>query len=40
VVWAHNGELLPDILEGRLDDMPHGYRVMNKREVIKAMIEI
>jgi threonine dehydrogenase-like Zn-dependent dehydrogenase len=50
-VRAYIEELLPDILEGRiepgrvfdrvvpLDDVPDGYRVMNEREAIKVMVE-
>ena len=48
---AYIEELLPDVLEGRiepgrvfdrvvrLDEVPDGYRAMNEREAIKAMIE-
>ena len=48
---AYIEELLPDVLEGRiepgrvfdwlgrLDDVPDGYQAMNEREAIKAMIE-
>src|SRR5438477_162291 len=48
---AYIPELLPDILEGRiepgrvfdrvvrLDDVPHGYRAMDEREAIKVMVE-
>ena len=48
---AYIDELLPDVLEGRiepgrvfdrvgrLDDVPDGYRAMNEREAIKVMIE-
>jgi threonine dehydrogenase-like Zn-dependent dehydrogenase len=48
---AYIEELLPDILEGRiepgrvfdrvvgLDDVPDGYRAMNDREAIKVMVE-
>ena len=48
---AYIAELLPDVLEGRiepgrvfdyigsLDQVPDGYRAMNAREAIKAMIE-
>ena len=48
---AYVEELLPDVLEGRiepgrifdrvglLDDVPDGYRAMNEREAIKVMIE-
>ena len=47
---AYIEELLPDILEGRiepgrvfdrvigLDDVPGGYRAMNDREAIKVMV--
>jgi threonine dehydrogenase-like Zn-dependent dehydrogenase len=50
-VRAYMEELLPDVLEGRiepgrvfdwvgnLDKVPDGYRAMNTREAIKAMIE-
>jgi threonine dehydrogenase-like Zn-dependent dehydrogenase len=50
-VRAYIEELLPDVLEGRiepgrvfdqvtnLDGVPDGYRAMNEREVIKVMIE-
>ena len=50
-VRAYIGELLPDVLEGRiqpgrvfdrvttLDGVPDGYRAMNEREAIKVMIE-
>jgi threonine dehydrogenase-like Zn-dependent dehydrogenase len=49
---AYIEELLPDILEGRiepgrvfdrtgpLDDVPEGYRLMNERESIKLLIEL
>jgi len=49
-VRAYIDELLPDVLEGRiepgrvfdrtstLDDVPEGYRLMNKREVLKFQI--
>jgi threonine dehydrogenase-like Zn-dependent dehydrogenase len=49
---AYIDELLPDILEGRiepgrvfdritnLDGVPDGYRAMNDREVIKVLIEM
>jgi threonine dehydrogenase-like Zn-dependent dehydrogenase len=49
---AYIEELLPDVLEGRiepglvfdrvgtLDDVPDGYRAMNDREAIKVMIEL
>jgi threonine dehydrogenase-like Zn-dependent dehydrogenase len=48
---AYIEELLPDVLEGRiepgrvfdrfgdLDDVPNGYRAMNDRESIKVMVE-
>src|SRR5205809_2240190 len=51
-VRAYIEELLPDILEGRiepgrvfdrvvgLDEVPNGYRAMNEREAIKVMVEI
>jgi len=44
-------ELLPDVLEGRvqpgrvfdstigIDEVPEGYRAMNDRETIKAMVK-
>jgi threonine dehydrogenase-like Zn-dependent dehydrogenase len=50
-VRAYMDELLPDILEGRiepgrvfdwvvrLDEVPDGYRAMNEREAIKVMVE-
>ena len=50
-VRAYIEELLPDILEGRiepgrvfdrtvrLEEIPDGYRAMNEREAIKVMIE-
>jgi threonine dehydrogenase-like Zn-dependent dehydrogenase len=50
-VRAYITELLPDILEGRiepgrvfdrtveLDEVPDGYRAMNEREVIKVMVK-
>jgi len=50
-VRAYIEELLPDILEGRiepgrvfdrivgLDDVPNGYRAMNDRESIKVMVK-
>jgi threonine dehydrogenase-like Zn-dependent dehydrogenase len=50
-VRAYIEELLPDVLEGRiepgrvfdrvvsLDDVPDGYRAMNEREAIKVMVE-
>ena len=51
-VRAYIEELLPDVLEGRiepgrvfdrtvpLDEMPDGYRAMDEREAIKVMVEI
>ena len=48
---AYIEELLPDVLEGRiepgrvfdragrLDEVPDGYRAMNDREAIKVLIE-
>jgi threonine dehydrogenase-like Zn-dependent dehydrogenase len=51
-VRAYIDELLPDVLEGRiepgrvfdrvigLEDVPEGYRAMNDREAIKVMIEL
>jgi hypothetical protein len=51
-VRAYIEELLPDVLEGRiepgrvfdrvvpLDEVPAGYRAMNDREAIKVMIEV
>jgi len=50
-VRAYIEELLPDILEGRiepgrvfdrtvnLDGVPAGYRAMNEREALKVMVE-
>jgi threonine dehydrogenase-like Zn-dependent dehydrogenase len=50
-VRAYIEELLPDVLEGRiepgqvfdrvigLDEVPDGYRAMNKREAIKVMVK-
>ena len=50
-VRAYIGELLPDVLEGRidpgrvfdqtvsLDQVPGGYRAMNEREAIKVMVK-
>jgi threonine dehydrogenase-like Zn-dependent dehydrogenase len=50
-VRAHTQELLPDVLEGRiqpgrvvdrtvdLDGVPDGYRAMNERESIKVMVK-
>jgi threonine dehydrogenase-like Zn-dependent dehydrogenase len=49
---AYIEELLPDVLEGRiepgrvfdrvasLDEVPDGYRAMNEREAIKVMVEL
>ncbi len=49
---AYIGELMPDVLEGRiqpgrvfdrtidLDGVPDGYRAMNDREAIKVMIAL
>jgi threonine dehydrogenase-like Zn-dependent dehydrogenase len=51
-VRAYIEELLPDVLEGRiepgrvfdrvvrLDDVPDGYRAMNQRKAIKVMVEM
>jgi threonine dehydrogenase-like Zn-dependent dehydrogenase len=51
-VRAYIEELLPDVLEGRiepgrvfdritnLDGVPDGYRAMNEREAIKVLIEL
>ena len=51
-VRAYIEELLPDVLEGRiepgrvfdqvvrLDGVPDGYRAMNEREAIKVMVEV
>jgi threonine dehydrogenase-like Zn-dependent dehydrogenase len=51
-VRAYIEELLPDVLEGRiepgrvfdrvisLDEVPDGYRAMNERESIKVMVEL
>jgi hypothetical protein len=51
-VRAYIEELLPDVLEGRiepcrvfdrtgsLDEVPDGYRLMNEREVLKFQIEL
>jgi threonine dehydrogenase-like Zn-dependent dehydrogenase len=51
-VRAYIGELLPDVLEGRiqpgrvfdrvtdLDGVPDGYRAMNDREAIKVMVRL
>jgi hypothetical protein len=50
-VRAYIEELLPDVLEGRiepgrvfghstnLDGVPDGYRAMNDREVLKVIVE-
>src|SRR5947208_3653529 len=50
-VRGYIAELLPDILEGRIepgrvldrvvriDEVPEGYRAMNEREALKVMIE-
>ena len=50
-VRAYMHELMPDVLEGRIepglvfdrttniDGVPDGYRAMNDREAIKVMIE-
>jgi hypothetical protein len=50
-VRAYIAELLPDVLEGKiepglvfdrvcgLDDVPDGYRAMNDREAIKVMVK-
>ena len=50
-VRAYIAELLPDILEGRiqpgrvfdrvvgLDDVPDGYRAMNERKALKVMVK-
>jgi hypothetical protein len=50
-VRAYVEELLPDVLEGRiepgrvfdrvigLEEVPDGYRAMNEREAIKVLIE-
>ena len=49
-VRAYIDELLPDVMEGRiepgrvfdrtvdLDDVPDGYRAMNDREALKVMV--
>jgi threonine dehydrogenase-like Zn-dependent dehydrogenase len=49
---AYIGELLPDVLDGRiepgrvfgqvtnLDAVPDGYRAMNDREAIKVLVEV
>ncbi len=49
---AYIEELLPDVLEGRiepgrvfdrvasLDEVPDGYRAMNEREALKVLIEL
>jgi threonine dehydrogenase-like Zn-dependent dehydrogenase len=51
-VRAYIEELLPDVLEGRiepgrvfdrvvcLDEVPDGYRAMSEREAIKVMVEL
>src|SRR5205085_1701589 len=51
-VRAYIEELLPDVLEGRiepgrvfdrvigLDEVPDGYRAMNEREAIKVMVKL
>ena len=51
-VRAYIEELLPDVLEGRiepgrvldravpLDEVPDGYRAMNDREAIKVLIDL
>jgi threonine dehydrogenase-like Zn-dependent dehydrogenase len=51
-VRAYIEELLPDVLEGRiepgrvfdragpLDEVPDGYRAMNDREAVKVLIEV
>jgi threonine dehydrogenase-like Zn-dependent dehydrogenase len=51
-VRAYIEELLPDVLEGRiepgrvfdlvvrLEEVPDGYRAMNEREAIKAMVKL
>ena len=51
IVRAYIEQLLPDVLEGRIepgrvfdritniDGVPDGYRAMNERESIKVMIE-
>jgi hypothetical protein len=50
-VRTYIAELLPDILEGKIepgrvfdrivnpDEVPDGYRAMNQREAIKVMVE-
>ncbi len=50
-VRAYIEELLPDVLEGRiepgrvldrvitLDEVPDGYRAMNERKAIKVMVK-
>ena len=52
LVRAYIEELLPDVLEGRiepgrvfdrvvrLEEVPDGYRAMNEREAIKVMVEL
>ena len=49
---AYIEELLPDVLEGRiepgrvfdrvasLDEVPDGYRAMNEREALKVLIDL
>ena len=49
---AYIEELLPDVLEGRIEpgrvfdrvgrlgDVPDGYKAMNEREAIKVMVEL
>jgi threonine dehydrogenase-like Zn-dependent dehydrogenase len=51
-VRAYIEELLPDIIEGRiepgrvfdrtvsLDEVPEGYRAMDEREAIKVLVEV
>jgi threonine dehydrogenase-like Zn-dependent dehydrogenase len=51
-VRAYIQELLPDILEGRIEpgrvfdrvvglgEVPDGYRAMNEREAIKVMVSL
>jgi threonine dehydrogenase-like Zn-dependent dehydrogenase len=51
-VRAYIEELLPDVLEGRiepgrvfdqalpLEEVPHGYRAMNEREATKVLVEV
>ena len=50
-VRAYMDELLPDVMEGRidpgrvfdrtvgLDEVPDGYRAMNQREALKVMVK-